>query len=110
MTTTAYICAVSERGAYLKRLCTRSKLRVQSYTSSNRGCPLSDPKENIAICSYEKGNAALNKLVASGHVEQLCSVIVDEFHMLADESRGPTLEVYTTVGSISHVYYEAKLS
>lgn len=87
------LCAVSERGTYLKKLCAKSKLRVKSYTANESGCPLVDPKENIAVCSYEKGNSAVNKLIAGGQIGQLCCIIVDEFHMLADEGRGPALEV-----------------
>ena len=88
--------AVAERGIYLKELCRGSRLRVQAYSSPDAGCPLSAPQENIAICSYEKGNSAVNRLIASGKLTELCCVIVDEFHMLADTGRGPALEVLLT--------------
>lgn len=87
---------MAERGAYLKDMCRGSRLRVQAYSSPDAGCPLSAPQENIAICSYEKANSAVNRLIASGKVAQLCCVMVDEFHMLADPGRGPALEVLLT--------------
>lgn len=85
--------AVAERGVYLRKLCRGSKLRVAAYSTPDGGCPLASPRENIAVCSYEKGNGAVNRLVAAGQLHELCCVVVDEFHMLADEGRGPALEV-----------------
>ena len=93
---------MAERGAYLRQLCRGSNLRVQAYSSPDSGCPLAKPNENIAVCSYEKGNSAVNKLVSSGSVDKLCCVIVDEFHMMADEGRGAALEVSSVASSTAH--------
>lgn len=68
---------------------------MAAYSSPASGCPLASPKENIAVCSYEKGNAAFNRLKMEDFLQDLCCVIVDEFHMLADKDRGPALEVRT---------------
>lgn len=43
--------------------------------------------EDIAICTIEKANAAVNKLVADGRLGELVCIIVDEVHMVSDEHR-----------------------
>lgn len=90
---TVELHAAAERCAYLSDLCRGSNLRVKGYASSESGCPFSNPRENIAVCSYEKGNSALNRLVAKSMTGDLCCVVIDEFHMLVDPGRGAGLEV-----------------
>ena len=85
--------AVSERTTDLKALCKGSNLRVQGYSSPDSGTPLSSPTENIAICSYEKGNSAINRVLSGAKAHELCCVVVDEFHMLVSADRGAALEV-----------------
>eukprot|EP00892_Ulva_mutabilis_P007224 jgi/Ulvmu1/4874/UM020_0160.1 len=88
-----YLSIAAERCAYLARLCHRSNLCVKGYASSDSGCPFGSPRENIAVCSYEKGNSAINRLVASSKIADLCCVVIDEFHMLVEPGRGAALEV-----------------
>jgi replicative superfamily II helicase len=85
--------AAAERYGQIKNLCTRSNLRVHGYSTLECGCPFSSPRENIAVCSYEKGNSAVNRLISTGHIGDLCCVIIDEFHMLVEPGRGAALEV-----------------
>lgn len=106
--------AAAERCEYLADLCRRSNLRVKGYASSESGCPFSDPRENIAVCSYEKGNSALNRLVAKGMAADLCCVVIDEFHMLVDPGRGAALEVRdhilaTTLSGRAEILHELAL-
>lgn len=86
-------CAAAERCSYLQELCRGTKLQVKGYTKDTPTCPLSAPRENIAVCSYEKGNAAINRMIAKNKIGNLSCVVVDEFHMIVDQSRGSTLEV-----------------
>lgn len=86
-------CAAAERCSYLQELCKGTKLTVKGYHKDTPACPLAGLKENIAVCSYEKGNSAINRMVAKNKIKDLCCVVVDEFHMIVDESRGSTLEV-----------------
>ncbi|CAM9293744.1 unnamed protein product, partial [Phaeothamnion confervicola] len=44
----------------------------------------------------EKANAILNRLVAAGRAAELCIVVIDELHMIADAGRGPLLELLLT--------------
>jgi hypothetical protein len=43
--------------------------------------------ERISICSIEKANGAINKLIQEQRLHELVSVTIDEAHMLADTNR-----------------------
>eukprot|EP00955_Chlamydomonas_euryale_P105658 365655-Chlamydomonas_euryale.AAC.16 len=47
----------------------------------------------VAVCTIEKANAAVNRLVQEGRVHELCCVVVDEAHMVGDAQRGLPLEL-----------------
>lgn len=43
--------------------------------------------ERISICSIEKANGAINRMIQEGRLAELVSVTIDEAHMLTDENR-----------------------
>lgn len=43
--------------------------------------------ERVSICSIEKANGALNKMIQEQRLHELVSVTIDEAHMLADPNR-----------------------
>jgi DNA polymerase theta len=43
--------------------------------------------ETVAICTIEKACVAVNKLMQDRRLGELCSVVVDEAHMVADGDR-----------------------
>lgn len=43
--------------------------------------------ERISICSIEKANGALNRMMQEQRLHELVSVTIDEAHMLADPHR-----------------------
>lgn len=47
---------------------------------------------NIAICTYEKAHALINAAISGGYHHQIKLIVIDEVHMLGDESRGATIE------------------
>ena len=50
----------------------------------------------MAVCTIEKANSALNRLVQEGRMHELCCIIVDEAHMVGDPQRGLPLELSLT--------------
>lgn len=55
-----------------------------------RSSPFCTPRtqdERVAVCSIEKANVALNKMLAESRLDELAAVVVDEVHMVADPNR-----------------------
>ncbi|EED16871.1 DNA-directed DNA polymerase theta, putative [Talaromyces stipitatus ATCC 10500] len=51
---------------------------------------------DIAVCTIEKANALVNTAIAECNIDDLAVVVVDEIHMLDDDSRGYLLELMVT--------------
>jgi len=48
---------------------------------------------HIAVCTIEKANAVVNRLMEDGQLDRLCCVVLDELHMINDRHRGYLLEL-----------------
>ena len=53
-------------------------------------------KVRLAVCTIEKANSIVNRLLQAGTEDQISMVVVDEIHMIGDTSRGWTLETMLT--------------
>ena len=51
---------------------------------------------DIAVCTIEKANSLLNRLMDEKKVSTLGVVVVDEMHMIGDPHRGYLLELFLT--------------
>ena len=50
----------------------------------------------MLLCTVEKANVVVNRLIEEGRVNELGLVVLDEVHMLAEEGRGYLLELLLT--------------
>ncbi|EAY19016.1 DEAD/DEAH box helicase family protein [Trichomonas vaginalis G3] len=47
---------------------------------------------NIAVCTFEKAHFLLNSAITCGYANKIKLVVIDEIHMIGDESRGAAIE------------------
>mmetsp|Transcript_17169 Transcript_17169/g.30871 ORF Transcript_17169/g.30871 Transcript_17169/m.30871 type:complete len:455 (+) Transcript_17169:911-2275(+) len=88
-----YIAIVEEKSKYLQDLLgPYFKIEGLHGSTDKNWHPFLD----IAICTIEKASNIISRLIEEGTTSRLGCVIMDEIHMIGDESRGPTIEMLLT--------------
>ncbi|KAK9815292.1 hypothetical protein WJX72_001157 [[Myrmecia] bisecta] len=92
-----YVSVVAEKTAHLSTILQAMNCKVKGYMGNDdAGMPLAPRGESVAVCTIEKANVAINKLILEGRLGELCCVVIDEMHMVCDPSRGLPLELSIT--------------
>ena len=87
-----FVSVAREKMFALKSLCEGTGLNVDGYMSGHRP-PGGVSKVDIVVCTIEKANNIINRLIEGNGIKDFCFVSVDEIHMVGDPNRGYLLEL-----------------
>nr|XP_046269231.1 DNA polymerase theta [Scatophagus argus] len=90
-----FVSVAKEKMHYLQSIFEEAGVRVEGYmgsTSAAGGFTSLD----VAVCTIEKANSLINRLIEEDSMGLLGMVVVDELHMVGDSGRGYLLELLLT--------------
>ncbi|XP_037530280.1 DNA polymerase theta [Nematolebias whitei] len=90
-----FVSVAKEKMLYLQSVFEEAGVRVEGYmgsTSAAGGFTTLD----VAVCTIEKANSLINRLIEEDNMGLLGMVVVDELHMVGDSGRGYLLELLLT--------------
>uniref|UniRef100_A0A8C4ISJ4 DNA polymerase theta n=1 Tax=Dicentrarchus labrax TaxID=13489 RepID=A0A8C4ISJ4_DICLA len=90
-----FVSVAKEKMHYLQSVFEEAGVRVEGYmgsTSAAGGFTALD----VAVCTIEKANSLINRLIEEDGMGLLGMVVVDELHMVGDSGRGYLLELLLT--------------
>ncbi|KAL0311996.1 UNVERIFIED_CONTAM: Helicase and polymerase-containing protein TEBICHI [Sesamum radiatum] len=90
-----YVSICAEKAEHLEALLEPLDKHVRSFYGNQGGATL--PKDtSVAVCTIEKANCLINRLLEEGRLSELGTIVIDELHMVGDQSRGYLLELMLT--------------
>ncbi len=90
-----FVSVAHEKTTYLQSIFEPQGVRVGGFMG-NQSPAGGFSAVDIAICTIEKANSLVNRLLEERAVHELGAVIVDELHMIGDSHRGYLLELLLT--------------
>uniref|UniRef100_A0A516IJI0 Helicase and polymerase-containing protein TEBICHI n=1 Tax=Turnera subulata TaxID=218843 RepID=A0A516IJI0_9ROSI len=90
-----YVSICAEKAEHLEGILEPLGKHVRSYYGNQGGGTL--PKDtSVAVCTIEKANSLINRLLEEGRLSEIAIVVIDELHMVGDQHRGYLLELLLT--------------
>ncbi|XP_054668721.1 DNA polymerase theta isoform X2 [Grus americana] len=90
-----FVSVAKEKKCYLQALFQEVDVRVEGYMGSMSPAGHFSALD-VAVCTIEKANGLINRLIEENKMDSLGVVVVDELHMLGDFHRGYLLELLLT--------------
>ncbi|XP_068813954.1 DNA polymerase theta isoform X2 [Struthio camelus] len=90
-----FVSVAKEKKRYLQALFQEVDVQVEGYMGSISPAGHFSALD-VAVCTIEKANGLINRLIEENQMDSLGMVVVDELHMLGDSHRGYLLELLLT--------------
>uniref|UniRef100_A0A4W3GYT0 DNA polymerase theta n=1 Tax=Callorhinchus milii TaxID=7868 RepID=A0A4W3GYT0_CALMI len=90
-----FVSVAKEKMYYLQNIFQEVGVRVEGYMGSMSPAG-GFSSLDVAVCTIEKANGLINRIIEEEKMEKLGIVVVDELHMLGDSHRGYLLELLLT--------------
>nr|XP_053647287.1 DNA polymerase theta-like [Cherax quadricarinatus] len=90
-----FVSVAREKMYYLQKMFGIAGIRVEGFMGSHNP-PGGLKATDIAVCTIEKANNLVNRLMEDKRLNELSIIVVDELHMLGDSHRGYLLELLLT--------------
>jgi DNA polymerase theta len=87
-----FVSLIAEKERKLTKLCEILGLKFQSIHSHKRA-QFSEDMPNLILCTVEKANQLINKIIETKQIHKVCCLAVDELHLIGDEQRGYLMEL-----------------
>lgn len=90
-----YVSVAREKVYSLQNIFGEAGVRVEGFMGCSN--PAGGFKAvDIAICTIEKANSLINRMLEEDTLQDLGTLVVDELHLIGDSSRGYLLELLLT--------------
>uniref|UniRef100_A0A7N6BK99 DNA polymerase theta n=1 Tax=Anabas testudineus TaxID=64144 RepID=A0A7N6BK99_ANATE len=90
-----FVSVAKEKMHYLQSVFEEAGVRVEGYMGSTKAAG-GFTALDVAVCTIEKANSLINRLIEEDSMGLLGMVVVDELHMVGDSGRGYLLELLLT--------------
>ncbi|XP_063126450.1 DNA polymerase theta isoform X2 [Rattus norvegicus] len=90
-----FVSVAKEKKYYLQSLFQEVGIKVDGYMGSTSPTGRFSSLD-VAVCTIERANGLINRLIEENKMDLLGTVVVDELHMLGDSHRGYLLELLLT--------------
>ncbi|XP_078208166.1 DNA polymerase theta isoform X4 [Callithrix jacchus] len=90
-----FVSVAKEKKYYLQSLFQEVGIKVDGYMGSTSPARHFSSLD-VAVCTIERANGLINRLIEENKMDLLGMVVVDELHMLGDSHRGYLLELLLT--------------
>ncbi|XP_058462812.1 DNA polymerase theta isoform X2 [Malaya genurostris] len=90
-----FVAVAREKMFYLQEILSPAGIRVEGFFGGHTA-PGGFESVDVAVCTIEKANSIVNRLLEQQTLSSLGLIVVDEVHLIADPSRGYILELLLT--------------
>lgn len=87
-----FVSVVREKMYYMQDLLRASGIRVEGFFGGYSAAGGFDSVD-VAVCTIEKANSIVNKLLEQQKIDSIGLIVVDEIHLISDSNRGYILEL-----------------